>query len=155
MGPARLHVVCGGGTGAQLLRSLQELGYRISVGPLSELDDDAKTAVVLGLDVVCLPQDGDARARALARVRSLLAEADGVVLTPFAVGRGNLESLSLAAELPLRIPLYLVVGGEFGLRDYTGGEATRVYRHLRSRATAVPRSFHELLPLLVERFPPG
>ncbi len=155
MGPAHLHVVCGGGTGAQLLSRLHGLGYRITAGPLSDLDDDAQTAATLGLEVVLTPPVGVPRAGALDRVRELLAEADGVVLTPFAVGKGNLENLTLATELPLGKPLYLVVGGEFARRDHTGGEASRLYGQLRARATALPGSLHELLPLLLDRFPLG
>ncbi len=151
---ARLHVVCGGGTGSLLLRNLHGAGFRVSAGPLSEIDDDTRTARTLGMEVAVLPLDGTRGPETLAKARELAVASSAVILTPFAVGKGNLTSLTLARDLPPPIPLYLVLGGEFARRDYTGGEAMRLYEGLRDRATARPRSASEVLALLLARFPP-
>lgn len=153
MTPVRLHVVCGGGTGGPLLRRLAAEGYRLSVGPLSVRDDDTRTAIELGADLATVDSDGTSEADALDRARTLLARADGVILTSFAVGRGNLSSLSLPLELPDDVPLFLVSATDFSRRDYTGGEATRLYRLLEARVRARPRSLYELLPILAAHLP--
>ncbi len=153
MAPPRLHIICGGGTGSHLLRNLHARGYHLSVGPLSELDDDAQTARSLGVEFAQVPTDGRPETDSLAHARKLLVAADAVILTPFAVGKGNLASLALALELSPQTPLYLVLGGEFARRDYSGGEAARLYALLRARAAAVPRTTSDLLPMLAGRFP--
>ena len=150
---ARLHVICGGGTGGLLLRRLHERGYRLSAGPLSELDDDARTGHALGIELALVAKGGGPAADPLARARALLSGSDGVILTPFAVGTGNLTSLSLPLEFAPPTRLFLVLGGEFARRDYTGGEATKLYGLLRDRATAVVRGVAELLPVLTDRYP--
>jgi iron complex transport system ATP-binding protein len=147
---AHLHVICGGGTGSQLLRKLHERGYRLSAGPLSELDDDARTARDVGAELILVPSLAAPSSEALDRAKALLSMADAVILTPFAVGRANLTSLTLVTDVPPEIPVFLVLGGDFARRDYTGGEATALYNRLRTRAAALPRSVADLLPLLAD-----
>lgn len=136
------------------MRSLHELGYPLSTGPLSDLDADAHTARQLGVPVAIVPSGSTPSVGVLAAARELLGAARGVILTPFAVGPGNLTSLWLVLELPAAVPIFLVLGGEFARRDYTGGEATRAYEQLRSRAAIAVRSASELMVGLVKRLPP-
>ncbi len=152
MAPARFHVVCGGGTGSQLLRRLHERGYDLSAGALAENDDDAETARSLGVNVVIAPMPGGLGPPIVARLRELMLRSTAVILTPFAVGRGNLPNLETVLELPADHPLLIVVGGDFARRDYTGGVASALYGVLRSRAEFTCRSSEELARWIPDRF---
>ncbi len=155
MSLVRFHVVCGGGTGSQLLRRLHAKGYELSAGVLAENDDDALTASALGATVVLAPIPGSIEPKILARVRRCMLRSAGVILTPFAVGRGNLPNLEVVLGLPPELPVLIVVGGEFARRDYTGGEATRIYEALRARALASVASSEDLVREVTARFPLG
>ncbi len=155
MPAAHFHVVCGGGTGSQLLRRLHERGFGLSAGALAENDDDAKTASELGVEVVIAPMSGSFEPSVAARLHGLLLRSTAVILTPFAVGRGNLPNLETVLGLPADLPILIVRGGDFGRRDYTGGAATRIYGLLRSRALATSGSSEELVRVIVDRFAPA
>ena len=45
----RVHLVCGGGTGAGLMRELADAGYEVTAGVLNALDTDEETGRELGL----------------------------------------------------------------------------------------------------------
>ena len=47
----RVHLVCGGGTGAGLMRELVDAGYDVSAGVLNALDTDEETGSELGLSM--------------------------------------------------------------------------------------------------------
>ena len=151
---ARVHVICGGGTGSHLLRLLHERGYALSAGILSSNDEDTSTARELGAEVVEAPGLRSPPEEALHQVRQALTRADAVVLTPFAVGSGNLTNLRLAAELPPAMPLYVVRGGDFSKRDYTGGLASPIYEALLKRARGAATSASSVVLLLERELPP-
>ena len=47
----RVHLVCGGGTGAGLMRELVDAGYEVTAGVLNALDTDEETGRELGLQM--------------------------------------------------------------------------------------------------------
>ena len=63
-----------------------------------------------------------------------MESADAIVASPFAVGKGNLSNLILLGEVAPRRPVYLLTGGPIEKRDYTQGEASRLYRELEANA---------------------
>ena len=148
-----LHVFCGGGTGSHLLRLLHDSGAIVSAGFLASTDSDAETCRALGFETVTVPNPGAPSPEVLSKVRHLLRTSEAVVLTPFAVGRSNLANLELALELPEAFPIFLLSGSDFSKRDYTGGEATVVYRQLEARARGRSSSATDLVRLLFASFP--
>lgn len=126
-GKLRVHLVCGGGTGAGLMRELVDLGYRVSVGVVNALDTDEVTARELGLQLAAeapftvITPDAYRENLALARA------ADVVVLTSMPVGAGNFENVVAvrrAAEAGKRV---LAVSG-VEERDFTGQAAAELER---------------------------
>jgi len=137
-GGPRVHVVGGGGAGAPLLDAIAAAGYRLSTGVLGQGDTDWQVARGLGAEVVEVPPFSPVGEAEVDRLRPLLAGAAVVVLAEVPVGRGNLGNLRALAALPPDVPLLLVESQPFAGRDFTGGEAGRLYADLRRRATVVP-----------------
>lgn len=153
--PLRVHVVGGGGTASRLLRLLHARSFTLSTGILSASDADARTARELGLPVVEGPDHGTpVSADVMEEQRRWLRGADAVVLTPFAIGPGNLVNLELVDELGPDGPpaLWLLAPSEVSKRDYTHGEGTLVYRRIAQRARST-RTAPELVAALLG--PPG
>jgi iron complex transport system ATP-binding protein len=119
----RVHVLCGGGTGARLLYHLSRAGFTVTVGPLGAGDSDRSAADILGIDYVPVAAFIPADAAALARHAQLVREADAVVVSDVPFGPGNVHSLDALVGARR---LVHVSARSFGERDFTGGEASRI-----------------------------
>ena len=89
----KVHVVCGGGSGAQLLATLYNWGMTVSTGVLNEGDSDQLTAKRLGMTVFSKAafsaiEEGDVK-----QAMESLREIDGILLTNLPVGSGNCKNL--------------------------------------------------------------
>ncbi|MDP6822736.1 MAG: ATP-binding cassette domain-containing protein [Dehalococcoidia bacterium] len=123
----RVHVVCGGGTGARLMYRLREDGYTVTAGTLGNGDTDRAAADSLGIPYVPVPAFGDVDDTAHEAHLDLIRECDVAVLSGVAFGTGNVRSLEALAEAP-RIALATLepISG----RDFTGGEAAALFERL-------------------------
>jgi iron complex transport system ATP-binding protein len=144
----RAHVVGGAGRGARIMRMLAEAGFDVSVGVLHASDTDANTAERLNLLRVSVPAfsliDGEAEREAGA----LMGTADLLVVCDAPFGPGNVANLRLAlAAARAGVPTILVEQVPIEERDFTAGEATSLWRELRSVSRTVG-SYEELAPAL-------
>jgi len=148
----RIHVVCGGGTGAQVIRALVERGLKVTAGVLNVLDSDYEVAIELCEEVACEAPFSPISQESHEKNLELIEKSDAVILTDVPIGWGNvknLEAVCRAVEMGKKV--YLVETGA-GLsavngRDYTGGEATRMLDEISKRAVKVA-SVSELVELL-------
>jgi len=138
----RIHVLCGGGTGAALLLALHRAGDSVTAGGLNDGDTDAEAAALVGIPFAREAPFSPLSGFTLAAAARLAAGADLVVLTDVPFGRANLANLE--AALALRRagkPVLCVEGvaGGIGARDFTGGEASALWGELLAAgAEAVP-----------------
>ena len=116
-GSRHIHVISGGGSGAELFYSLSLHGFTVTAGVLSANDSDAQAASVLGIETILEPPFAAVSEASAARLKELVSKADAVVVTAMPVGHGNLSNLTALAGC--KVPVYVV--GEFS--DYTGGLA--------------------------------
>ncbi len=145
--PPRVHVICGGGSGAEILRRLHISGCTVSAGPLNLRDSDEVLASALDLEVVreepFRPITPVAAEAALARCE----EADALVIAPTPWGPGNLPCLDIARRALARgIPIYVVDPDE--KRDFTGGRAAAELAALQGKGARVVADAASLLDAL-------
>ena len=129
--PQKVHVVCGAGSGARLLYELHEAGHQVTAGVLGAGDTDRAAADILGVPYVPTPAFGAIDEQTHARHLAMLAEANAAVLceTPFGANNlANLQALRRAKRL------IVIESRPFAERDYTSGEAGRVYASLEPAA---------------------
>ncbi|MGE5599444.1 MAG: ABC transporter ATP-binding protein [Bacteroidota bacterium] len=127
----RVHVIGGGGTAANLLGVLSGLGYRISLGVANQGDLDAILAREHGVETVLVPPGRPVDEEASARCRALVEKASALIVANAPFGPGNLPNLRLALEARrCGLPVILVAEDPIAMRDFTGGEATAIYRQL-------------------------
>ena len=93
----RVHLVCGGGTGAGLMRALVDAGYDVSAGVLNALDTDEETGRELGLQMAVEAPFSPVGDEAHAENVELMRAADLVVVTAVPVSHGNARNIEAAA----------------------------------------------------------
>ncbi|MDK2974089.1 MAG: cobalamin transport system ATP-binding protein [Methanofollis sp.] len=154
--PLQVHVVCGGGTGAETLYALRSAGHEVTAGVLSANDSDCTTADGLGIRVIRELPFAPISPASLKEYSALLDVSDAVVVTGMPVGPGNIDNLrELGNHAGLLI--FLLSPGEAGTadQDYTGGEATSLFEGLLNRgavqAGSVPELVNRLATLRADR----
>jgi iron complex transport system ATP-binding protein len=144
-GLPRAHVVGGAGRGAPVMRALAEQGYEVTAGVLHATDTDEIVAERLNLERISVPPFSEVDEQAAEEALDLMRRAAVVVVADAPYGPGNLANLRAAlraAQEGTRVVLLEQV--PMRERDFTDGEATRIWQRLRERAR-VARSYDEVL----------
>ncbi len=128
---SRVHVIGGGGAATLHLRQLYELGYRLSCGVLQSGDSDAEAAAAFAEKSVVGQAFSSIDRQQGAENRRLIEEAEWTLLSGSFFGEQNLDNLKAAREAK---KLIIIEDTPIEERDFTGGEAVRLYRELLSSA---------------------
>jgi iron complex transport system ATP-binding protein len=130
-GALRVHVVCGGGTGAEAMAALLRAGCSVSTGVLNRLDTDLAAAEALGVAAVVEAPFSPIGPEARAACAEVIGQAQAVIVTPIPIGNGNLANLELALEAQSRgVPVVLLGSVEPSERDHTGGAGALLLERL-------------------------
>lgn len=147
-GGKRVHVISGGGEGAELLAALQNEGYELSAGVLSVNDTDYLTATALGIPCISEPPFCAVSERAMEELKEALERADAVVLTRGLWGKGNIGNLHALEASPVRHVVIMESSPCSEGWDFTGGEAEAIFSRLRQNGAVVVKSIPSVLDLL-------
>jgi len=140
----RVHIVAGCGSAVSLMNGLVEDGYNVSLGVINIGDSDYITAKALELDVVEEKPFSPITEESYEKNLELIRQTDYVILTNIPIGFANIKNLKAAEQAE---NLIIIEKEPIEERDYTKGEATRLYRQLRANATLVGDS-HAALQIL-------
>jgi len=152
-GPS-VHVICGGGSGTGLFIYLRQNCYKVSAGVLNEGDTDAESAAMLSIPYISeAPFSAISEASGVA-AQSLARAADLIVVTDVPFGQANLANLQTACLLAEEgKPVFLLSEPDISTRDFTGGEAGKLWgRMIEARAQSF-LSLDEVMGALAVRFP--
>jgi iron complex transport system ATP-binding protein len=144
-----VHLICGGGTGSPVMKTLLDEGYRVTAGVLNLLDTDQETAQLLSVpttnDAPFSPITDEAHKANL----QMISKANVLVVTPTQFGEGNLRNLD-AAEMALKegTPTILLEDGPTEERDFTKGKATKYLTKLKNNGAITVKSISELVTFL-------
>ncbi len=140
----RVHVVCGGGTGSEVMALLTAAGCQVTAGALNRGDSDYEAAQLLGVSVIEEQPFMPISDEAFERTKRMIAEAEVVILTDVPFGWGNI--VNLKAILEAANGLVIVFNPEtIGERDFVNGEATNLLRQIFATKRVV--SIHNLTEL--------
>ena len=130
-----VHLICGAGSGRELMHQVRVAGYTVTAGVLGTGDSDRETAERLGLRYVGAPPFSAITDEQHSEHLGLIGEADHVVLCPMAVGMNNVRNVEAASEAESLL-VVTPPGGE--VADFTEGRAAELRRELVERAGQVP-----------------
>ncbi len=132
-GGRRVHVICGGGSGEELLPALVGAGHSVSAGVLHLLDSDEVLAQELHVSAAVEAPFSPLTDATRAENRRLMANADVVVVAALCLGPANVANLEDILTLGPDREVILVEGRPLSERDFTGGEASRLLQQLEIR----------------------
>jgi iron complex transport system ATP-binding protein len=147
----RVHVICGGGEGSDLLRTLHSEGYQVTAGVLSVNDSDYSTARTLGIPCISEPPFSPVSERSMGELALWLEDARVVVLTRGLWGAGNIGNLRVLEP----VNLYGVVildshTADSREWDFTGGEAAAILERLKAEGAMIAGDVHSAITAVSE-----
>jgi len=145
-----VHVICGGGTGSDLLYALHTEGFRVSAGVLTVLDTDHATATVLGIPCVTEAPFSAITSDACSELGRCIDAAHAVVVTAMPIGRGNIDNIRILEDYRNKPIILLNGGGPQSFRDFTGGEAEAIIHGLLEQGAVTAERIEEVLQILRE-----
>jgi len=120
--PPRIHVICGGGSGADILRRLHVEGCMVTAGPINRGDSDEALANALGLETVLEEPFCAFSEATLKSAKQLCQKAEALLIAPTAWGPGNLACLDVVHEaIQEGVPVILI--NPTPDRDFCAGKA--------------------------------
>ncbi len=143
----KLHIICGGGSGASLLRRLYLTRASVSVGPLNRGDSDETLATALNMPVSREFPFQPYSTSALQSAAEKITAADALIVATLWWGSGNLACLELAEKALLQGKKVLFLGA-VSEQDYTGGKAGEIIRRLEERGALLCSHLDPLLDQL-------
>lgn len=146
----KVHLICGGASGAPLMRDLLERGCYLTAGVLNLGDGDEEVGRALEIRMVTeVPFSHISQDAHLANLE-LMREADVVVVTDLHVGPGNLLNLEAARQaMEWGKKVFLFSPGGMDERDHTGGLGVRAYGKLKEGGAMEISGREELLEAVV------
>jgi ABC-type cobalamin/Fe3+-siderophores transport systems, ATPase components len=137
-----VHVICGGGSGEQLMNTLAKSHLNVTAGVLNVLDSDFETAKTLDINVIGEIPFSEITQRSYETNLDLIKKSDVVVLTDFPVGFGNLKNIEAAEKaLDMGIPVIVIQTTE--KRDFTNGKLKDCFARLRDKKAIFVKNVEE------------
>ncbi len=147
-----VHVICGGGSGSDIIKELYFDGYDISSGVITIGDQDWKTSKDYEAEVAEeIPFTGISD-KAYLLNKKLMLKADYIVLADVYFGRANIRNLDILLEEEVKDKMiYIISDGTFKERDYSEGSALELYKKIKANSKVRLISKKELLEELVRQ----
>ena len=132
----KIHIICGGGSGSDLMHQLHHLGYRLSVCVLNQGDMDWQTAKDYGLEMVEESPFRPVSEESYRKNLENIISADAVIICPVCFGYMNLANIEILCEPQLKDKeIYMIEEDDFRARDFTDGKASEILIGLMERKT--------------------
>lgn len=147
----KIHIIAGGGSGSYLFNILSSEGHEISTCILSSIDTDAKIARQLKIPLVVEDPHLEISEENIRLNKKFISQSDAVVISRVLFGKKNYENLlSVEEALNLNKKVYFIDGLNFSSRDYTNGNATKLFKKILKKGAVSVNNEEELAFLLKE-----
>jgi iron complex transport system ATP-binding protein len=144
----KVHLICGGGSGARVMRRLAIEGFQVSVGVLNISDSDYKIARSLEMETVTEAPFSHISDETHFMNMKLAQNADVIIMTRVPIGIGNLKNM-LTIQSAQSVGAMIIVFGGFDGMDYTGGKATEIFTELLDDGAIVVKDESDLFNILM------
>ncbi|MBM7614410.1 heme ABC transporter ATP-binding protein [Alkaliphilus hydrothermalis] len=148
----KIHLVCGGGTGKELLQHLLEEGYKVSMGVVNVGDSDWELGKLLAIPMAEEKPFSEISEEALGKAEKLANESNLSIMTSVPIGWGNIKNLQLVKnQLQQSKKVFLYKQNLWGERtDFTEGRGNALIEELKSLGLQEISTMEELLNQLGE-----
>jgi iron complex transport system ATP-binding protein len=147
---AQIHVIAGGGSGAEVLRQLVFNNFpNVTCGVLNERDTDAQVCEALGIPAALEKPFSPVGVEAFQKAEEMAARAAVVVVCEVPFGPGNVINLQLAENALKRGAVVLINTVDLQERDYSGDQQAAIrIKHMLNQGARAWNNPHELRQII-------
>lgn len=140
----KLHIVCGGGSGSDLIHELHHKGYKLNVCVLNQGDLDWKTAREYGLEMVEESPFKEISRESYQENLNNIKASDAIIICPTYFSNSNIDNLAVLEEPSLADKtVYVIEDGNYKERDFTDGKASAILGRILKRKNCKKGLFNE------------
>lgn len=125
-----IHLICGGGTGKDIMNLLNDLNIGVSTGVLNRGDSDWEEAKRLNYEVVEIPPFAPIDKEAVKKNEKKMKKADLIIISDTPFGWGNLDNIKSMANFEGKDILFMI-NNDLEQRDFTEGKFTELYKQIK------------------------
>ncbi len=126
----KVHLICGGGTGNDIMNILNDLNIGVSTGVLNRGDSDWESAKRFNFEVVEIPPFAPIDERAVQENKEKMQKADLIIISDTPFGWGNLDNIKVLADFNDKDILFMM-NNDLQKRDFTEGKFTELYEEIK------------------------
>jgi iron complex transport system ATP-binding protein len=127
----RIHVICGGGSGEQILERINSLGFEVTCGVLNRGDSDWEMCRMLGIKCAEAPPFSDINEKELLENRKFIQASDMILASDVPYGKENLKNLEILLDTDKKIYMKRSQS-QF---DFTNGLALGILKKIEKKDT--------------------
>lgn len=140
----KIHIICGGGSGINIIHQLYHNGYILSICVLNQGDMDWKIAKEYKLNMVEEKPFVEIREQSYKKNLENILDSDHVIVCPAYFGHLNIKNLSILLEPTLEnMPITFVNVEDYKQRDFVDGESIKIIEALLQRSNCERRDTDE------------
>jgi iron complex transport system ATP-binding protein len=128
-----VHLICGGGTGKNIMNILNDLKVNVTCGVLNRGDSDWEEAKRLNFDIVEIPPFAPIDKKSVAKNEKKIKKADLVVVSGTPFGWGNLDNIKVLNNFKEKEIVFF--DDNLDKRDFTDGEFTKILAEIEEKNT--------------------
>lgn len=150
----RIHLIGGGGSASRIMKKLLDAGYDVSTGVVNVFDADFETARIFEVPCVVEAPFSPITEDSYGKNMDLVRTSELVILCNAPLGSGNILNLKAALQALREEGIKVIVQNEVPIeeRDYTGGEATKIFHTLLKEGAQIAKGEDEIISLVKEHF---
>jgi len=143
----KAHVICGGGSGNEIITMLDMLGFDVSIGVVNIGDSDWDLSKKLSLTIIEESPFSEIKEDSHQMNIKEIDRSDIVILTSVPYGNGNLRNLQAAKHgLEIGKKVYLIDQyDKYQQYDYVEGKANSILESMKENGLVIVKSVEELL----------
>ena len=120
----KVHLICGGGTGKNIMNILKDLKVNVTCGVLNRGDSDWEEAKRLNFDIVEIPPFAPIDKEAMTQNKKKINNSDLIIVSGTPFGWGNLDNIKVLNNFGNKDIIF--IDDNLDKRDFTDGEFTQI-----------------------------
>ncbi|MCF8009105.1 MAG: ABC transporter, partial [Halanaerobiales bacterium] len=125
-----IHLVCGGGTGKEIMNYLDKYQIEVSCGVLNRGDTDWEEAKRLNYKIIEIPPFAPIDQKAIESVKEEIEKSDMVVVANTPFGWGNIDNIEVLNKIKNKEIIFLIEDN-IAKRDFTEGKVASIMEKIK------------------------
>ncbi|MCF8001449.1 MAG: ABC transporter ATP-binding protein [Halanaerobiales bacterium] len=126
----KVHLICGGGTGKDIMNILNDLNIKVSCGVLNRGDSDWEEAKRLNYEIVEIPPFAPIDKNAVEKNKKKIGNSDLIIVSNTPFGWGNLDNIKVLTNFEEKDILFMT-NQDVEARDFTEGKTTELFEKIK------------------------